>query len=361
MLNRRLAAVSAIGAAALLLAGCAAPTAPSATPDAPQDAQASSTAMQQTLDIIDAGIPDLDGASIAYIVECGTQNTFCQARWQGAQDAAAEAGAEITLFDAGFDPAAQLAQVQDAILRDFDGYVFAPVADAPGCASYDLLKATDKPVATINSPMCGDADYTDGTAGFVAMQTESFFLEHIENAFASCDGECEAIAVGGFIGSDLFTRWENAIQRALVTYPNVTVVSDQPGNFDPAAALAVVQDALSANPNASLVISSWDDMTRGVEEAIRAAGKTPGTDVRIYSVGGTEAGTASVLAGDWNSTSILLPYEESFYGVVQLAHAISTGESIPGFTYLAESPVVLDGPGSIFITSDNAALFTPEY
>ncbi|WAB83830.1 sugar ABC transporter substrate-binding protein [Microcella daejeonensis] len=349
------------GVVAVLLAGCAAPEPQGSATSAPQDAVSDSSAMATTLAYIDAGLPDLEGASLAYLVECATQNSFCQTRWDGAQDAAEAAGAEITLFDAGFDPNAQLAQAQDAILRDFDGYILSPVADASGCATFELLQATGKPVVNINSPMCGNADFTDGTAGFVAMQTESFFLEHVENAFSLCEGECEAIAVGGFVGSDLFTRWENAIQRALESYPNVTVVSNQPGNFDPAVALTVVQDALLANPDAEIVVSSWDDMTRGVEEGVRAAGMTPGDDVRIYSVGGTEYGVGQVEQGSWDSTTILLPYEESYYGVVQLARAIETGEPTPGFTYLAESPLVLEGPGSLFITVDNADGFTPEY
>jgi len=363
MFSKKHAAVLASVGVALMLGACTAP--PSSTDDASappaQDAQASATAMDETLAFIDGGLPDLEGASIAYIVECATQNAFCQARWDGAQEAAEAVGADMTLFDGNFDTNAQQAQAEDAVLRDFDAYVLAPVADATGCAAYEVLAETGKPVVNINSPMCGNADFTEGTTGFVAMQTESFFLEHVSNAFATCEGECEVIAVGGFVGSDLFTRWQNAIQRAAAEFPNVTVVADQPGNFDSSAALSVVEDALLANPNAELVVSSWDDMTRGVEEGIRATGKTPGEDVRIYSVGGTVYGTDQVVDGAWNSTSVLLPYEESYFGVIQLARFLSTGEITEGFTYLAESPAVVDGPGSIFITPENADLFQPQY
>lgn len=354
----------ALGTAALVLglAGCAAPESGGTNQSAPaEDAVASDNAMAATLSFIEGGLPDLDGAKIAYITECATENTFCQVRWQGAQDAAAELNAEITLFNAGFDVNAQQSQVEDAVLRGFDAYVFAPVADAPGCASLETLKATGAPVATINSPMCGNPDYTEGTAGFVAMQTELFFYQHAQHAFESCEEDCEVIAVGGFVGSDLYTRWQNAVARAAEENPNVTVVAEQPGSFDPSAALTVVQDALQANPGADLVISSWDDMTRGVEEGIRAAGLNPGEDVRIYSVGGTEYGTERVNAGAWNSTSVLLPYEESYYGVVQAARALSTGENTSGFTYLADSPRIIEGPKTIFITKANAADFDPEY
>ena len=358
---RRLALAGVAVAITLMATACSAPSSPSGSATPAQSAVADSDAMTATLGYISAGLPDMSGKKIAYIAECATENTYCQTRLTGAQDAAAKIGADLTLFNAGFDPAAQLPQVQDAIQRGFDGYVFSPVADSSGCAEFQLLKATGKPVVNINSPMCGNPDFTDGTDGFVAMQTESFFQQHVENAFASCTSACKAVAVGGYVGSDLYTRWETAITAAKAKYPNVTVVSDQPGSFDAATALTVVQDALSSNPDVSVVVSSWDDMTRGAEQAIVAAGKKPGTDVRIYSVGGTKNGVAEVAAGTWNSTTVLLPYEESYYGVVQLANALKTGDATTGFTYLAESPVVTDGPGSIFITADNASKFTPEY
>lgn len=354
------AAVLAISAT-LAFAGCTAPPTagdPAATAlstGSPEEAMAS------TLAFVDSGLTDLDGAKIAYLAECASVNAYCQTRLQGAEDMAAEVNADLTVFDANFDPNAQLTQVQDAVERGFDGYVLSPVASTSGCANLKLLQATGKPVATINSPMCGNADYTPGTVGFVGMQTESFFQEHVENAFASCDGECKAVAVGGFVGSDLFTRWDQAIAAASAKYPNVTVVSNQPGNFDPNTALKVVQDALAAHPDTSIVISSWDDMTRGVEEAVSSAGLAPGEDVRIYSVGGTIDGVARVADGRWTETSVLLPYEESSYGVTQLAKAIATGEDTPGFAYLALAPTVVDGPGSIFITADNAAEFEPRY
>jgi len=317
--------------------------------------------MKETLDYIEAGLPDLDGAKIAYIVECAAQNLYCQRRWEGAQEAAKEVNAEVTLFDAGFDPAAQQSQVEDAILRDFDGYVLAPVADASGCAAFEELETTGKPIANINSPMCGNSDYTDGTVGFVAMQTEEFFTDVMRNAFSSCTGDCKVVSVGGFVGSDLFTRWQNGIEIASAEFPNVDVVANQPGNFDPAVALSVVQDALSAHPDIDLVVSPWDDMTRGIEEGIRAAGKVPGEDVQIHSVAGTKYGVQKVKEGAWTSTTILLPREEAYYGMIQLARALADGESTPGFASLADAPAVVDGPGTIFITSENADQFNPEY
>lgn len=317
--------------------------------------------MATTLAYLKHGLPNLHGKAVAYLAECVTENTYCQARLKGAQHMAKIANVKLTVYDANFTTSTQLTQVEDAIQKGFSGYVFSPVASAAGCADLKLLEATKMPIATINSPMCGNGYYTKGTVGFVAMQTQLFFTQHVEYAFKSCKTACEAVAVGGYVGSDLFTRWENAIKTAEAKYPKVTVVSNQPGNFTASDALTVVQDALSSHPKVSLVVSSWDDMTRGVAQAIIAAGKKPGKDVRIYSVGGTKYGLQQVKSGAWNETSVLLPVEESEYGFVQLFRAMATGKSTPGFTYLAQAPAVTKGPGSIFITSSNASKFKPEY
>jgi ABC-type sugar transport system substrate-binding protein len=297
---------------------------------------------------------------IAFLTAC-TSNAYCQAQIKGAKAAAAHYHFSLKVFDANFTPATELKNVQDAVSQGFDGYLFTPVAETSGCADYKLLKKTGKPIVTANSPMCGNQTYTKGTVGFVAQQTQTFFNAHVANAFKSCTKPCEALALGGFVGSDLFTRWERAIKLAEAKYPNVKVDVDQPGNFDPQVANQKTSDALSAHPNITVVVSSWDDMTRGAVQAISAAGKSPGKDVRIYSIGATKNGVASVKSGQMTETSVLLPYEETYYPLAQLIKKLSTGKDTPGFANLTDAPAVAGGPGSIFITALNAAKFKPEY
>ena len=386
MKRTKIAGTVALGAAALMVfSACSSPTdsseasvdEPAATAEEsvaeqpteeaseepevePSEAETEDSPIAQTLAFMDSGVKPEPGLKIAYLTEC-VNNPYCGARLQGLEEAAAEYGMEVQVFDADFNPQTQLTQVQDAIQQGFDGYIFMPVADAPGCSAFELLQETGQPVATGNSPMCGNQDFTEGSIGMAAMQTEQFFQDHVENAFASCEGECQAMAVGGYLGSDLFTRWQNAIQKAAAKYPNVTVVVDQPGDFDPGTALQLTQDALQANPDISIIVSSWDDMTRGVEQGVEAAGKIPGEDVRIYSVGGTAEAANRIRDGRWNGTSILLPYEESYFPVVHLARFFANGEETPGFTNLAEAPTVTDGPGSVYLDQQNIDTFTPQY
>lgn len=341
-------------------AAAAAPTADTAADTTTAAADAGGSPMERTLAFVDGGAKPADSYKVAYLASC-TSNAYCQTQLKGMKEAAAKWGVDVKVFDANFAPDAERKNAQDAMSQGFDGYVLVPVAEASGCATYKMLKSTGKPVAIANSPICGNETYTPDTVGFVAMQTQSFFDDHVDNAFKSCQGPCELIALGGFVGSDLFTRWENAIKKAQAKYPDVKVVSDQPGNFDPRVALQKTQDALRAHPDAEVVLSSWDDMTRGAEQAIASAGKQPGKDVRIYSVGGTKTGVEAVKAGKWTETSVLLPFEETSFSLAQLVNKLANGEDTPGFTNLADAPPIVDGPKSVFITQDNAGTFTPEY
>jgi ABC-type sugar transport system substrate-binding protein len=323
-------------------------------------AAAGSPAVQDVIAFDKSGTKLSKPTRIGYVAECA-QNEYCQARLRGIKDAATKYGFEFKLFDPNFSPAEQLKQVQNAVAEGFDGYVFAPTTAAASCAMWkNYLAQTSKPVVTVDLPMCGDADYTPGLAATVTMQRQPFFDAHMKNAFASCTQPCEVAAVGGFIGSDLFNLWEKAIRTMAAQNPNVKVVTDEPANFDGRIALRVIQDALRAHPNLSLVVAPSDDMTRGVEQAIRTSGKIPGQDVRIYSVGGTADGITRLKSGAYNETTVLEPHSEAYYGAVALVMALE-GKPVNGYVDESQLPGVVDGPGTIFLTKDNADRFKPEW
>jgi ABC-type sugar transport system substrate-binding protein len=297
--------------------------------------------------------------SVAYLTEC-INNPYCETRLNGLKAAAKKYGFTYKIYDANFNPATQLKLTQDAAARGFDGYLFAPAANAPGCSTWQrYLKPTKKPVVSLDLPMCGDANYTPGLAGTVTMQRQMYFNQHVDNAFKSCATSCKVAAIGGFTGSDLFTFWERAIKQAKAKYPKVNVVSDQPGNFDPRVALQKIGDVLRAHTDLDMVISSWDDMTRGVEQAIRADGKTPGKDVRIYTVGATKDAVAKVKRGIYNESTILLPFEESYYAGVALVMALE-GKPVNGYVSEAQLPRIKK-LGTLFVTRANANKFVPNY
>jgi galactofuranose transport system substrate-binding protein len=370
--SRALLATASAACLIALLAGCSSGSGTASSTASAGDAAAQASAavaagtvdpkspMGQTLAYIQSGKRPTGNPKVAFIDAC-TSNTYCQAGLQGAKDASAKFGIDLTLYDSNFSSDTELKNVQDAVQKGYDGYVMAPLTQTTGCSNFKLLQATGKPVVNDNSPMCGNPDYTKGTSGFVAVQTAAYFQQHIENAFKSCTSSCKVLVVDQGVTSDLYKLWETALTAAKAKYPKVDVVVDQPTDFVPETTLQVTQDALQKHADISLVVSYWDDATRGAEQAIVAAGKTPGKDVRIYSMGATKDALAKIKAGTWNESTVLLPYEEGYYAFAQMARKLATGEDTPGYTDLSGAPSVASGPGSIFITAANADKFAPKY
>jgi ABC-type sugar transport system substrate-binding protein len=330
------------------------------TPTLAEDAPSISPAAKAVVDFDKAGVKPSKQYRIGYLTEC-VDNAYCLARLAGLKAAAEKYGFTFKIFDAAFNPATQAKVVQDAVTEGFDGYLYGPAASAPGCGLYKrLLKPTEKPVVSLDIAMCGDPDYTPGLAATFTMQGPAHFYDYMDHAFSMCKGDCKVAAVGGFVGSDLFGYWEGAIKKAEEKYPNVKVVVNEPGNFDPRMALKKIQDALLAHPDVTMVISPWDDETRGVEQAVIAAGKTPGKDIMIFSGGATKLGVEKVKDGKWQFTYAWLPYQEAYYGAVALLMALE-GKPINAYVDEALMPAVVESTGTPIITQAIADKYKPVY
>jgi ABC-type sugar transport system substrate-binding protein len=318
--------------------------------------------VQRLLDFDQNAQPLNKTYEVAYLSQC-VNDPYCEVNLEGARAAAKKFNFRIKVFDAQFSPNEQLKGVQNAVAANFDGYMLAPTAAAQTCSMYKhYLKPTGKPVIVYDVPMCGDLAATPGVAGTVLMQTQAFYDRLVEVGFASCKGNCEAAAVGGYVGTDLFNFWETALARAQAKHANVKLVVNQPTNFSPQTTARVIQDALSAHPNISLIISPGDDMSRAAIQSVRNAGKIPGKDVIIFSIGGTTEGIKRVVAGEIAVTAIALPYEEGYYAGVAMAMALQ-GHPLNGYIDESTLPVITQGPGDVLLTRANAARFSqrPHY
>lgn len=308
----------------------------------------------------DVSSPALKGSyRIAYLTEC-IDNPYCVARLNGIQDAADKYGIEVRIFDAQWSLVAQERTAEIATTEGvFDGYIFGPLAPEPSCKLWKrVLVPTGKPVVTVTVPMCGDADYTPGLAATFTQQGEVHYQTLVDHAFASCDERCKVLAVGGFIGSQLQNFWEAAVEKGAETHPNAEVVISETANFDPRLAFEKTQNALVAHPEISVVVSNWDDMSRGIERAIEASGRAPGRDIRIYSAGANAGSVKKIKEATMNASLALLPYDEGYYATVALIMAME-GKAIEGYVDESWLPQVMDSTKTPLITPENVDQWVP--
>ena len=113
----------------------------------------------------------------------------------------------------------------------------------------------------------------------------------------------------------------------VVTDPKFKIIASQTGEFTRAKGKEVMESFLQANPDIDVLYAHNDDMGLGAIEAIEAAGKKPGTDIKIITVDAVKAGMEALAGGKINfivECSPLLGPQ-----LMDLAKKVLAGETIP--------------------------------
>ena len=117
--------------------------------------------------------------------------------------------------------------------------------------------------------------------------------------FADAD-KVNMVVLEGTTGSapanDRATGWENILGAD----PKFNTLASQTGDFTRDGGKKVMEGFLAKYPNIDLVYAHNDDMGLGAIEAIEAAGKVPGKDIKIVTVDAVKAGMEALAAGKIN-------------------------------------------------------------
>lgn len=307
---KRGVAVGIAGFAGLVLAGCAAAGASPAA--APSD--------------------DSQAVRIAFFNPVAA-NAATQANQSGVEAAADEHGAEVTVFDAGFDQAKQISQMEDAIATGlYDAFVVMPVNGAALVGvTEDAIAAGITVVADWNNigPDLGSIEpQVDGVATVVAQSMASQGTLLGQEAVSACEGVDPCVVVympGSFSQGSEQLRLDAAL-AVTDKHANIEVETSADGEYSAAPAEAAMSDVLLAMPDIDVVVSPGDQMTIGIVRAIDAAGKRD--EIRIISAGATKEGIQMVRDGVVLANIVLLPWSEGYQAGTYAIQA-ARGEDVP--------------------------------
>jgi len=293
---------------------------------------------------------------IAFL-SAATNNTYLQAGIKGAQDAAAAAGATVDVFDGNWTPQTQYDQVQNIIAGGSYTAILAEMND--GNQACKIL-TEDAPkagilVAVANQTLCGRASnegnelWAPGTLTFVGgSQGRSEFRQWIMSIAEANDGP-QKVAV--ITGPDLNANTANtdfALADVKDAHPDFDVIGVIRTDYSVLQGNEKSLPLLLANPDLSILISNYSDMTRGAAQALQQAGM--GGKVKVYDYGGNEWAFGAVKAGQIHSTNTVTPYTEMFKAVEALAKAWK-GEPVDRYIPLPTT----------MVTTENVDTIKPEY
>ncbi|MEV8564521.1 ABC transporter substrate-binding protein [Streptomyces sp. NPDC051322] len=261
---------------------------------------ASATGPACTYKSYGGGVPKLDltdGKTVVGFSQSeSTSNPFRATETKSIEAQAKKLGVKLIQRNANADVNAQNSQIEDMIAQGAKALIVAPEnSDGLGPA---LAKAAEKkiPVLTIDRTATGSA-----CKDFISFVGSDFYgqAQIAADDLAEATGGSAQIAVlTGTPGNNVSTDRTKGFQdRIKAKHPKLKVVASQTANFTQTEGQKVMEQLLQAHPGINAVYAENDEMALGALQAIRSAGKTPGKDVKVVSIDGTQQAVKDVASG----------------------------------------------------------------
>lgn len=243
-----------------------------------------------------AGTIDLSKATVGFSQSEATSNPFRSTETNSVTDEAHKRGIKLIQRNANADVNAQNSQIEDMIARGAQVLIVAPEnSDGLGPA---LAQAKQKhiPVLTIDRTVTGTA-----CSDFVNFIGSDFYHQAqiaADDLAGATNGTGSVAVLMGTSGNNVTTdRTNGFLAEVKAKSPNLKVVAQQTANFDQTTGQKVMEQLIQSNPSINAVYAENDEMAFGAIQAIKAAGRTPGTDVKIVSIDGTQQAVQDVASG----------------------------------------------------------------
>lgn len=293
----------------------------------------------------DAYMAQFQGKTVAFIPVAGGVD-LVQGWMAGLKRELEPLGVKIDVRDPNYDTSAG-AQAFTSLINEKPAVILVQNPDVSSYAK--LIKRAEEagiPVVQINM----STNY-ESTA-YVGADWAQIGQIGAEAMVKACEGKSGKVAViQGALSAATSAYQMTAIQAVFAQHPEITVVSDQPADWDPTKAKAIMQTVLKQNPDLCAAFGFWDGMDLGAAAAIAEAGLQD--QVFLATSGGGEQHNACDKVND-GSFDLNISYDvpnqaAQLAGAVKfiLSSGVAAG-SIKGKSYT--TPVL--------ITKDNAGLPT---
>ena len=147
------------------------------------------------------------------------------------------------------------------------------------------------------------------------------------NDSKTATGAVNVIQLEGTTGSAPAIDRTKGFADAIKADPKIKIVASQDGDFTRANGKTVMEALLKAHPEANVLFAQNDDMGLGALDAIKAAGKKPGVDIKIITIDAVKDGLTALSEGKFNyvvECSPLLGPQ-----LMDVVKKVVKGESVP--------------------------------
>lgn len=205
------------------------------------------------------------GVSAGYLANSWVVFALQHVRWEASKHDVSE----VVVTDAAFNPAKQVADIEDLLRQDIDLLIYWPVDDA---SVADVLKrAVDAGVPTVQA----GGGFTDAPGVVSNAYISQWKLGEMvaRQLMADIDGQGKIVAMLPIAGTTAAVDQLDALETVLAEYPDVELLSVEYGDWNRAKAKQITENLLQRFPQIDGVYSPAGQMSIGMAEAFDEAGR----------------------------------------------------------------------------------------
>lgn len=264
--------------------------------------------------------------------QVGAESGWRTANTKSIQASAKEAGIDLKFSDAQQKQENQIKAIRSYIQQKVDVIAFSPVVETGWDTVLQEAKRAKIPVILTDRAV----DSKD-TSLYKTFLGSDFVLEGekagqwvVDNADANDvnkDGKINVVEIQGTTGAAPAIDRKKGFEDKISADPKIKVVASQTGDFTRDGGKKVMEAFLKSQKDIDVVYAHNDDEGLGAIEAIEAAGKKPGVDIKIVTVDAVKDGMTALSEGKINfiveCNPLLGPQ------LMELAKKVVAGEDVP--------------------------------
>ncbi|WP_443076603.1 ABC transporter substrate-binding protein [Streptomyces sp. TRM 70361] len=266
-----------------------------------------------------------DGKITMGFAQVGAESGWRTANTKSIQEAAKAAGVELQFSDAQQKQENQIKAIRSFIQQKVDVIAFSPVVETGWDAV--LLEAQRAKIPVILTDRAIDSD--DGSLYETFLGSD--FVEEGRKAgqwlVDNSEGPVNVVELQGTTGAAPAIDRKKGFEEVIGKRPDIKITATQSGDFTRAGGKQVMEAFLKSNSDIDVVYAHNDDMGLGAIEAIKAAGKKPGEDIRIITVDAVKDGMQALADGEINFIVECNPLLGE--QLMDLAEKVVAGEEVP--------------------------------
>jgi galactofuranose transport system substrate-binding protein len=273
------------------------------------------------------GAPEGDTIVMGFS-QVGAESGWRTANTKSVQESAEEAGIELQFSDAQQKQENQIKAIRNFIQQQVDVIAFSPVVESGWDTVLQEAKRAGIPVILTDRAV--DSQDTSLYATFLG----SDFVEEGKKAgewlleqYPGGSEPVNIVELQGTTGSAPAIDRQEGFAQAIAANPNMKIIASQTGDFTRSGGKQVMEAFLKSNPDIDVLYAHNDDMGLGAIEAIEAAGKVPGQDIKIITVDAVKDGMQALADGKINFIVECNPLLGD--QLMDLAKKVVAGEQIP--------------------------------